>query len=149
MKKFSIAIFITFLVIGFMCNTERESPLSSILSGEHSLRRLKVKNTNHSTLSGEFFIFMGGISGESKIETNVIFSWKDNEGNYIISKLPITKIRLHIDNSIKNPYIKFKWSLNYYCNISDMESIFEDNIIYALIYCSENDYPKNLNFNNF
>lgn len=145
MKKF-IILFLFFIFLG--CNERGYiSPIGNILQGSHELRKIQTKESNNFKLSGSFFIGTGSINAESKIQEMVMFSWKDNENNYVISKLPLTKFKVRIDNSFNIPYIKFRWSS--FPNNKNMQTIMEMNVIYVLLYCSEKDYPKNLNFTNF
>jgi hypothetical protein len=142
-------VFIIILLLLISCNQygKVNSRVCKSLEGSHELRKLQTKENSEFKLSGAFFLVAGGIDAKSETIETVLFSWKDNDNNYIISKLPLTKFRIKIDNTIKNPYIKFKWRFSFSHSENDMELIMKNNVIYVLLVCSEKDYPKNLNFN--
>ncbi len=137
--KLIIAIIISVILLQ-ACGKgkETESELSPILSGNHELRRFSVRESTVST--GGFFLLFGSYRSDEIM--TVKFAWKSLDDEYIISELPISKIRVKIDSTIAVPYIKFRWSVNgmYVNKYSDMESVFRNNIIYAVVVCKDEDW---------
>lgn len=80
------------------------------LEGSHKLRKMfhsdeemTIKEPGKGNLSGGFFFFMGGISGNYKegtevksVVNNVRFAWEIENSTYVITTLPLEKIRIKI-----------------------------------------------------
>jgi len=78
----------------------------------------------------------GSYKSESGEERTVTFAWLNNQNEYVITTLPLEKIRVRIDNSNDKPYVKFKWRVCDVCNPIGC-------IIYALIVCNDEQWnPK-------
>jgi len=145
-KYLFLLVFIVIMIL-FSCNSNQmvnESQLSSYLKGNHELRRFKTIEKQESNLSGEFFLIGGTINGKTTTETLISFSWKLNSGEYCITELPLSKIRIHIDSTIITPYVKFKWA-GADLNIDDIQFILDKYVKYMIVYCKEEDFPYSIN----
>src|SRR3989344_5059662 len=65
--------------------------VGNVLQGEHQLRKMGQVRESSSSLSGGFFLFVGGVSGSSSNRVNVKFAWQLNDGTYAVSSLPLEK----------------------------------------------------------
>jgi len=68
-----------------------------------STEKITVKEPGKGHLSGGFFLFFGGISGDyqegtetSKLITHVRFAWEQKDNVYIITTLPLEKFRVKL-----------------------------------------------------
>ena len=122
------------------------------IQGVHELHKMSEYTGINSEISGGFFLFFGGISGQTKSETLVRFAWKMNDGTYAISTLPIEKIRVKFDNNVTTPTvdfdsgkIRYEWENN-----SDLEYVINHYVNYAILTVRESDWPSQINlpFNN-
>lgn len=128
----------------------KKTPITwdDILSGNHELLSLNVTTERKSEMNGMFFI-IGAVNSKSYSETLVTFSWKTINDEYIISKLPIHKIRIKIDNSVTIPYVKFRWCTPFGLNFNidkPSERVMKEHIIYMVVVCRDEDYPFAINF---
>lgn len=133
MKK--LILLITLIALAG-CNNE--TPLGQMLRGEHQIRAITTDKDLQGNISGAYFLFVGQMSGDVSTITKLRFAWLGNDGNYIISDIPVNKIRIKIDNSKEIPTVKFKWIG---CFRTDTES-FDKYLLYALIICKEKDMPQ-------
>lgn len=150
MKKY---LLLTLACVVFLtaCNGSKEpyqSPASEELSGTHILRRFAAREvtTTSSHSSGGFFLVFGGYSSNSTTtqQIKVKFAWLNNEGEYVLSELPINKIRVKVDSTINTPYVKFKWTeRSFMYDIEDPMSP----VIYMVVTCKEEDFPINIDIN--
>ncbi len=63
------------------------------------------------------------------------FMWQMNDSSYVMSILEEHKIRYKIEEYITNPSIKFRWESEE--NSTDLNWIFKDEIIYAIVTCTD------------
>lgn len=146
MQKFLICVglFGMFGLIYFAIFTDcdqpeqRESAVSEILSGDHTIRALNSHTTTTGELNGGYFLFVGDIHGSITTSTELRFAWLGNDGDYIITDLPLSKIKIRINNKKSVPSVKFKWTR---CNFTTPEQI-KNSIIYAVIVCNDKDMPQ-------
>jgi hypothetical protein len=151
---FLLALVISIVVItGKQCDKEaadiadkRETAFIQTFSGNHELRKLKVNKETNSEWNASYFLIGGSASGKTVSDTKVSFSWKLNNNEYIISDIALDKIRLVLDDSVKNPYIKFKYK-NTNVNIDDIQLVIDYYIDYIVVHCKESDFPVELNIN--
>lgn len=149
-----VVLVITGLTIGLrQCekeNTEiadkRETAFIQTFSGNHELRKLKVNKETNSEWNASYFLIGGSASGKTLSDTKVSFSWKLNNNEYIISDIRLNKIRLVLDDSVKNPYIKFKYK-NTNVDIDNIQLVIDYYIDYVVVHCKESDFPVELNIN--
>ena len=87
----------------------------------HQLRKMFVKEAevtvrepSRGSLSGGFFLLIGGVSGESKEGTttkyqvtHVRFAWEIKDNIYIITTLPLEQIRIKLVEKAKAPTVSF------------------------------------------
>ncbi len=129
MKKTSIVL--VWAVLGFAmvgCSSEKDydknpfnEEVKRFYEAPHQLRKMFVKEVETTVkepgrghISGGFFLFMGGISGDYKegtetksITTHVRFAWEIKDNTYIITTLPLERVRIKIVKNIEAPTISF------------------------------------------
>ena len=119
-------------------------------TGQHELRKFKIFSSTESKISGAYFLIAGSVSGESKTQTNVTFSWKMDNGDYIISEMPLTQIKIRIDDNIKKPYVTFEMkecSSFFACVSKNLDATMWRWVEYVVVNCSESDYQYDINLN--
>lgn len=115
------------------------------------LRQLVNNTSVEKHERGSFFLVAGSYSKTEKEVTKVkMFAGVD--GSYRLIEVDISKIRIHIDNSIKKPYIKI--AVDQYSDMNmrriktDSEATDATVVSYLLqgihIYCSEELLPEKL-----
>lgn len=145
----------------------------------HQLRKIFVKDEEitkkepgEGHFSGGFFLLLGGASGSYKegaetkyAVTNIRFAWEIKDSTYIITTLPIEKIRIKLVEEIETPNVSFflnKFEIdkvfnethnsegrvnlnrilkNYY----DPLEAFSKYLAYAVFTVKSKDWPKNIN----
>lgn len=126
-------------------NVPKGSRAEELLAGDHKLRKLipKTRIAKESSFSGSFFLFMGGVSGQSKeVEIKKVkFAWQTNEGSYAISSLPLEKIQINLVKDIDVPTIKFRWVRS---GSPSLQYLMDNHIVHAVITCRENDWPTEI-----
>jgi len=87
----------------------------------HQLRRMYAKSISTTitkpatgSLSGGFFLGIGGISGnytEGSSTTSekamVRFTWEIKDSMYVVTTLPLTRVRIKLVENISNPTVSF------------------------------------------
>lgn len=125
--------------------------LNKVFEGMHELKAMAYSGTSSKSsgsISGFFIFGFGGIGGsvESSSFPTVSFAWKDNRSganDYIISTLPLNKIRIKINDKIQKPYVLFRWTTKSYVDknyISSLEEAIIKNILYVVINCREEQW---------
>ncbi len=81
--------------------------------GKHQLQRLVQYSSLDSKIDGSGFFFLGvgagAVSGETKTNYSVKFAWKSNvDDSYIISSVPLERVRVRFDEKIEIPYVEFQ-----------------------------------------
>ena len=115
--------------------------VESILKGNHSLRKLVERSETQSHASGGFFFVVGSYEANTKTQMLVKFAWQMNDGVYAISSLPLEKIRVRLDNTVKTPTIEFHSDYGDVSTSSDLQVIIDRFVNYAVITCREADWP--------
>lgn len=120
--------------------------LTSILGGEHNLRRMAEKTEKNFEAHGSFFLLMGDIHAKSEEKIVVKFAWQMNDGIYAIGSLPLEKIRVRLSEKAASPTISFGFEPGYYPCFGNhnIEMIFQELVHYAVITCKESDWPINV-----
>lgn len=134
---FMLAIILAALMLLGMqsCNTTSQVSIAYIdklLTGKHKLQRMYC--ANKVTYSS------GRLSGDKLMAK---FAWQMPDSVYAVCELPVTKIRIKIDNTVTTPYVEFRWdnrAVSCYVN-KPIEYIMNDNIFYMLVVCKEDDFP--------
>ena len=137
MKK--LLILIVALVVS--CKPVDCDKSSEIFRGNHKLRKFKVKSEKYSGWSASYFIIGGHASGSSGEKRMVSFCWLMNNGEYAMSEIEPYKIRLKIDSTITEPYVKFRW---FHSHSTDVSFITE-RVNYMVVCCKEEDFPAEIN----
>jgi hypothetical protein len=79
---------------------------------------VKTENKQEGRGSGIFFICVGGFNYSSSTtqtqEKRAYFSWLNNSGEYVMSDIPMNKVRFQIDSTVKIPYCKFRWYQSFF-----------------------------------
>ncbi len=144
------------------------------LERKHDLRKLSSKDVTYSESSSEwsggFFLVVGSASGESHsktvTKTMITFAWKNENGEYIVSSLPIDQVRFAFSENLENPTVSFRckqqeakiltkgeysssvWSVK----PTDRLEMYGDNVnrflnqtlAYAVITCKPSDWPADV-----
>jgi hypothetical protein len=154
-------IIVVFFAIGIMV-AQKESLVSAKsnqdvvvrLRQAHELRKLmpeqnRLTSESKSSWSGGFLFFVGGATGgsesKSREETFVRFAWKNDDGIYVISELPLTKFRVRLTQD-EVPTIQYvvparkiktnSQDISYYVN--------EQNLDYVVLNIKEAYWPASI-----
>src|SRR5271157_452765 len=107
-----------------------------MFQGDHYLRKMGsvVGSNSHSDM--QFFLFGFSGTSESHSEPVVTFAWTGNNGEYIVSSLPVSKFRISFDPNASVPHIKFRWRPCYQDCDADKDALIE----YVVLTCREQDW---------
>jgi hypothetical protein len=159
MKKILVLLSLAILFIGcerYKVRQERKNHIIKNLSKNNLIRKMfykeGVQNQTKSDFGG-FFVFGigaggGGSSSTSILKKTVTFAYK-YEDDYIVTSLPLSKIRIRLDKECKQPTVSFKVRTNasfYVINehiLNDTD--FKYVVIYARITCHPNMWKVNIN----
>lgn len=157
-----LAIVGIFVSIGWnsVYNVKPEPPSETyaLFSGEHELRRMvEREGTESSSSGGGFFILGTGammVGGQTKPATYVTFAWKHpHDGTFVISTMPVEKIRPSFDASATVPRILFQLhpacagSIRNYCpewklrEQGPQAMVDGGYIVYVTLFVREQDWP--------
>lgn len=112
-----------------------ESMNCNFFKGNHELLSLSNYDKQHSSSSGGVFLVFGSWKSENEIIQGVKYTWKNNNGEYMLSTLPVDRVRLVIDDTYVNPYVKFRWQGCNYMRESDWQSYIE----YAVFHVNKSN----------
>lgn len=102
---------LSFLIFVSLCQAQDKA--DDFFKGNHDLLALNsfVSKSIQTKSEGNFFLFVGSYSSETttSFPTQVSFCWKNNKREYMVSSLPMDRVRFQMDSSITKPYCKFKW----------------------------------------
>lgn len=137
MKK----IVLTIIALCVYCKdpTYQTDAKDVFFKGDHPLMALdqivKTTETKTAKAGGGFFVCIGGFdysNNSTKTQERVVnFSWKNNLQQYVISELPMSKVRFQLDSSITVPYCKFRWS-TYGLGFTNGENSWAEMVIYVV-----------------
>lgn len=144
----------------------KEAEIKEFYRSPHQIRKMFVKDVESvtpgkSSLSGGFFLFVGNVHGESTGETRsentfVRFGWEIKDKTYIITTLPLEKIRVKLVEDHLTPTVSFfldhskdgrgypavyETLQNYY----NPHEAFSNYLEYATFTVNEKDWPSNIN----
>ena len=120
----SLAVF-TVIITFSACSRYENNPYTPevkiFYQSSHGLRKmfnkeekLVTKIPSEGSISGGFFLFVGGVSGHYKegttIEHNITyvrFAWEVANSTYALTSVPLDKIRVRIADDIKVPTVAF------------------------------------------
>jgi len=77
------------------------------IAGDHKLMRFRLQENTTSRWGGMFFLVAGGGSGGTTTQTRVRFAWQQNNGEYMISSVPIEKIHVVLNEDMTVPIVRF------------------------------------------
>ncbi|MFA5127530.1 MAG: hypothetical protein WC457_00825 [Patescibacteria group bacterium] len=132
------------------CGVDAPITVPKFMTGEHLLRKMISNSATSTNTTGGFFIFSGSFNSSSKTEMIVRFAWKMDEDTYVLSSIPIEKIRVKIHNDTKTPTISFKLEPDCYtyrwANPPEnyIDAILENCVYYATITAKDNDWPTQI-----
>lgn len=120
--------------------SKSKSEVDLYFGGNHKLLALNnyidIKDSTY--MKSGFFCFLYNSTKENQRKAS--FVWLNNRNEYVFVELPITNVRFQIDDTIKEPYCKFRWTNR---NISSPEE--PSRILYVvLILKEENIVNKNI-----
>lgn len=151
MKKTIVIHFLLICLIGLiLCsitscgNVEsQKSYTEQLFEGKHELRKFNVTTETGERWSASYFLIGGGGSGSTYSNTKITFAWKLHSGEYALSELQRSKIRVRIDSTIKKPYITFRWSKS--AHEENLEYLMSYKVNYIVVHCREEDFPSEVN----
>lgn len=139
MKSKIISIFIGLSVILSSCTNDNR--IFYRKSSKLPLRQMISDKETSISSSAWFFILGGGYSSHSE-ENNYIKCLAKADGCYYFLKMNLQKVRIQINNEVKNPYIIMDYT-NY--KLSDEYLIVRSyEVDFYTIVCPEKYLPKNL-----
>jgi hypothetical protein len=132
MKGLIVSIIALFLCFSFA--RAEESETGKILGGQHQLGYSGVLSTvivpdlTNSVIVNPkaYFLFI-----KSRDNLDVVFSWKINN-EYVVSRMPITKVRVRYDEEVEKPYVIFRWKP---ANVTYIDQIMSEQVIYVVFVC--------------
>lgn len=155
MKKLFILILVPFIMscTDTSLKGELAKSFNSFYEGNHTLRKFSSQEMKTaSSASASYFLFWGSADYKGEGKTTVIaFSWQSKNGEYILSKIPMNKVRVKFDNQNKPPYVTF--SIDKYAYMSydladeSVDYTLQYKLNYVIIHCKESDYPTDVNIN--
>jgi hypothetical protein len=125
-----------------------------LLTSPRKLRKMRVSDVEVTTrkISFAHFIFVGKASDETrKFESyDVIFAWERNPNEYIVTRLPMDKIKFQLHSEKMEPEIQFEfkpgwWDWSWSECKSEINECIGDHLIWATIILSESDWPREVN----
>jgi len=129
--------FVSTLMVIIGCNVpENRTAMGEMLHGNHQITKVEMAAADTSVKVNQFFAIKKG-----KDCLMVLFSWEMNDSSYVISELPLSKIRFKYDPMVDQPSIKFRWTGG---QTKDLKTIFENDIVYAIVTCKEEDFNFNI-----
>lgn len=124
----------------------QESKLGVFLKGTHELLALNSEEKTESSISGQYFLFIGGLQGGSKTNSIVKFIWKNNENEYLPCELPYEKVRFVLSDT-EIPTVKFRWSKVGYPNDSFLAvKNYNEQIVYAVFTINRKQIKSDVTF---
>jgi len=129
-------------------DNKKRMHINKMLLGNKKLKKFRITKTKDTVKQGYFFLFFGECEEFNINKTTVTFYWLNNNNEYIISELPLNRIRIKIDNNITEPYINFVVydNIAYYNDNYIMRHI-DEYISYAVVTCKDEDFPNDINLN--
>lgn len=150
----TITLWISVIIMGTFAGCNNDIPYKSgkekVFGGKHELRRIVTKANSSQSGTGFFLFTIGVYSSNGESKDMVYFAWKEKlSGDYIISKIEMTKIRVRIDESVRIPYVEFSKEphLNSSSTYKYMEkpSYYIENCMnYVRIVCKEKHWRPNI-----
>jgi hypothetical protein len=135
-------------------SSEEEEPTSStelttstIYEGKHKLKSFSFNSYDPNERN--FFI----LSSTSDTVTNLLSTnnkitlmWQNHSGEYITSTVSMKNIRVKFDDTLNEPYIKFRYTDVHYLHSESEEIPSLKSVVYILVVCKESDWilPKNI-----
>jgi hypothetical protein len=137
---FGLFFVFAFFLCMFSDMVEEEHKFNIELSSEEHIVRKMTSPTTEKTLHGEasFFLLGGSASIDETVTTTVTFAWLNNNEEYVISTVPLNKIRLKLVTGYNPPTARFCGARRVYSPLCD----FEYN--YIVITCDEKDWPQDI-----
>jgi len=134
-------ILLLFLVFGFVnCRKIEPSQRSRILE----LRQLSKKEVKSKSMQGGLFFGVGGFSSSEKQELYINTIVKTESG-FQYFKIPLSKIRINIDNKLEKPFLEMIVDFHAIDDSSE-ENIYKGDWRYekVIIHCPEKYLPERL-----
>lgn len=151
MKTFLLAIIASILL--FSCDWKPEQKdFETFFKGNHELRKLSQSEKETYAISGSYFLFWGSVQGGNSSVKYIGFSWKSINDEYILSQIPVEKVRIKFDENAKIPYITFGYSPDAWVGQtstvdSHVGNVIETDINYIIIHCKQSDYTSDVKTN--
>jgi hypothetical protein len=102
------------------CCDERGDISTRKFFGEARPMRHVIQTTSQNgSLDGAFFLFAGAVSGRTSTQSIVKFSWKNSDDTWIISSIPMERVRVKLQPNATTPTVSF----GIYCHAPAGEGI--------------------------
>ncbi len=139
MKK----VLLLLIIITLSSCSEKDNGYRKRKSSKLELRQL-IKETETTKQSNGWFFAIGGGYSNSEYKETVVKVFAKVEGRYRLIEMPISSVRINIDDSLKKPNIEIEYEDD---KIGD-EELLSDRYSYKtkvyIINCSEQYLPEKL-----
>ena len=134
----------------YVSSQQSKQSISLLFGGKHELKRFNILDSKGTYLHGSFFLGTGSIDGGTYETQKVSFCWKDHNGQYVVSKIDPSKIKVEIDSSLQTPYITFEG--DFYPGESNVDTVdvndsFREYMNIIIVHCNEKDFQTDININ--
>ena len=109
------------------------------LKGTHTLRQIGQHTETSQTSSASFFLISENFSSNSSADTKVTFSWQGNDKVYRFFTIPLSRVRIRLDDTVTIPYVYFNWN-----GLLVSRDANEGDVNYVVVTCSSKDWPVNI-----
>jgi uncharacterized protein YcfL len=87
--------------------------IDSYFRDTHKLLSIEIndKKIKESHSGGVFLLCLGGYGSDSHEEVikTCTFYWQNHGGEYLFTEMPMTSVRIIIDDKVSEPYCTFNW----------------------------------------
>ena len=124
---------------------ENDSAAGKLLRGDHQLLPITKYTEIASGYSGKYFLIQSHPSTPSVF--HVSFAWRTKSDNITFTELPLSIVSVDYDDTVKVPSIRFRWRRSTgTTRPSDINWMVEQFVRYAVITCTQDDWPTTLNY---
>ena len=109
----------------------------AVFKGDHKLMCANVDSTGDNC---KYMVLAG-----SKVK----FMFETNDTTYAGIYIPIEKLRVRFDESVSEPYIKFRWCSGQGMNAKvNLQNAVDEKVVYVLMICKKEDRNIDINLIN-
>lgn len=129
MKKVILAALAALFFYG--CNCPKHKITDDVFGGNHALVPTKIDSITGERLYVKF------------VGDKMRYAWMTNDTECVTSLIPVTKVRVKINDNASTPYIKYRWIPGKHAD-GDIQSLVDTWVVYAVLVCSVKDCPEEL-----